>query len=947
MKLIRRTGVLTLTLSVSLALGCASTPRETNPRSMLRLKNNHELPYHGPVRLAVGLPDGSYRGPQGAGEVRSGVARVVASLPAESELVLSRVGPLQDHPFREGSFSIESSAARLDLSWAKERLGSLDLGLVVVPGTEAGPEDAVRAFEALPIDWTEGPGGVLTGAVRRDGYALELEAAPYGGGWLDVRARLVRADPASAPAYVALVRRVTSPGMSGVRQRFNGRVLDVADSPDVWERDFWYTHGVDWISWKAGRLSLAAVNGFAPVPTIQRNGAWAEGSHFYVWERTRREGDGLYLISEVAGPNPGQARSGYMPVTEYAPMRAGDAVEMRWRLALAPEAGAGWEESQLRAFAGYRAAEEAGGVVDLGVPGVVFGTSYFPYSTFAENFDFYRTPGLDKETWWPSSAEMWKGWRSYVPRMRTDLHIIRAMGFDRVRLHHLELLARMDRAEALAFLDFYTQTARELGLEVLADSEGPEEWIAQVAGRYRGIITGLELENEILIQGIKPGDAERWSALYRAAKRAAPETEVFLTTAGNHAMFERLRDLGVPFDRVGLHAYSHDLRWVEAFSSHALGTGGYASGLGKRATLGEFNWKGLTRLSPEARRKEFATIYETMLKSRAIPEFFQFHFQETLSVNPSISRSGIRHYETIALDRRPKPEALELMRLIREHARPGAPVREVSLELGEARIVDGRASVPFTVANRTQRELALELSALAFEGVEPRLASAERVTLRPGSQAEGRIEVRLAPGAVPGTYHHFVRAAYDGKAAYGWGVLSNPGAPEFEAEPVLEGRVVYPQGADVVERLVWTRPLAVAFGPDAPVLEMEMAYLVANTLQSATGRPVRLSSTADLPDSLLTRGTLVLVGTDRTNPLVGSAWAGSEAAQGVVQLHAAEGGAQWLLLAGRDREAVQAAATDFVLRYWKNAKDAAIRITGMEEGAALGNRAGVTNVDPP
>jgi hypothetical protein len=139
-----------------------------------------------------------------------------------------------------------------------------------------------------------------------------------------------------------------------------------------------------------------------------------------------------------------------------------------------------------------------------------------------------------------------------------------------------------------------------------------------------------------------------------------------------------------------------------------------------------------------------------------------------------------------------------------------------------------------------------------------------------------------------------------------------------------------------------------------PVLEMEMAYALANTLQAATGRPVHLSGAADIPDTLLANGTLFLVGTPATNPLVakmlGTARAAAvskgETGHGVV---IAGTGAQshWVVFTGSDKTAAEAAAADFILRYWPNAKDAALRLTGMERGAALGNKAGVTTVDPP
>lgn len=930
-----------------------SAAQQAQSGSALRVRNNHEFPYRGPVQFRTDLPDGTYSGAQSSGEVRSGVARVVTVIPAQAEATLSRTGPLRERPFRGGPFSVTASAGRLEVGWARERLGSLDLGLVVLPGTQAGPDDVGSAFRPLDLAWIEQPGGVLWGAAERDGYKLEVTALPYGGGWLDMRARLTRVAEAGGPAYVAVVRRMTTPGFGGAQLRFNGRVLDGANSPGTWSRDFWYTHGVDWISWKAGNRSFTAINGFAPVPTIKRDSTWVEGSHFYVWERTRSKGSDLYLISEVAGPNADQAKSGYMRVTPYAPMRQGDGVDLKWRLAVTESPSEQWEESQLHVFAGYRGIERATGSagsatrIDLGVPAVAFGTSYFPYSTFTENFDFYRTPGLDRETWWPFSAKMWSSWRAFVPQMRTDLHIIRAMGFEWVRLHHLELLQQMDRAEALAFLDFFTDAARERGLKILVDTEGPADWITLIASRYGDVITRYELENEVLIPGIKPADPARWTELYQATKRAAPHADVFLTSAGNHAMFERLRELGVPFDRVGLHAYKHGPEWMEAFSSHALGTGGYASDMGKPATLGEFNWKQFTRLAPEARRKEFIQVYENMLEPRGIPEFFQFHFQETIGVNPSISRSGVRHYETLSLDRRPKPEAIELMRLIRRYTRADAPVRELPVQVSEVAIRDERAEASFTVSNQTDRPLSLSLSTRAFGGIQPRLLTPATATLQAGQSLQGRVELRLTPDARPGTYHHFVQAAYGDQMSIGWGVVSNPAAPRFRPKVVLDGKVVYPQGTDVVTKLDWSRPLAVAFGPDAPVLEMEMAYMVGNTLQSATGRPVRISSTADLPDSLLARGNLVLVGTRQTNPLLQDVGTWGATDQGLVLLHDSKAGTQWLLLAGDTGQAVQAAATDFVLRYWPNAKDAAIRVTGMEKGAALGNKAGVTNPDPP
>jgi hypothetical protein len=939
----------TRVLAVLLAVGAGAVSRLD--AQTITVENHHELEYAGPVTLKVELPEGSYAGGQIRGEVRGGEARLVGSFPAGSEAVLTRTGALADAPFRAGALSVSASPSALALGWQGRGVGTLELGLAAIPDTTATSSDAIRGFHPLSVTWHDAPGGVLRGEATQDGYRVQLEAAPYGGGWMDLRARVTREGGSGEPSYLALVRRVTTPGISGGKHQLNGRVIPGVTTFDTWVTDFRYVHQTDWVSWKSGGVSFLNVNGFAPVPTIQRpDSSWATASHWYVWERSQREGDQVYLVSEISGPNAHQTRRGATAVSPYAALRVGDTVSLKSRLAVAEAPGTGWEESQLRVFAGYRLAHEApngsGTVVDLGVPSVLFGTAYMPYSTFTENFDYYRVPGQDQETYWPISPTMWAKWREFIPRMRTDMHIARAMGFEMLRPHHMELLQKMDRAESLAFLDFYMDQARQLGMKVMLDTEGPADWVAFQAKRYGDVIARYEIENEIVIQGVRPGSAERWTSLLNAARAADPTAQAFLTGAGNNDQFERMRELGVPIDRVGLHAYKHGPEWPEAFSSHVLGTAGYAADHGKEVTLGEFNWKELTRLSPEARRSMVETIYHQVLRPRAIPELVEFHLQETLSVNPSIQRQGIRHYEPLNLDRTPKPEGLELMQIIRANSAADAPVRELPVEISEVKLVNGRAAAPFQVTNHTGHAVSVRLAPESFGGLKPRLTGASTLRLAAGETARGTISLRLPAGAKPGAYHHFLKVDYGEKTAWGWGVASNPGAPRFDA-PVIPEHVVYPQGAEVVKRIDWTKPLAVAFGKDASVLELEMAYEVGQTLQAAIGRPVRISSTADLPAATAEAGTLILVGTPETNPMIETAPAGGVAGKGTVFLRTAPNGAQHLLLTGADKAAVEAAASDFVLRYWPHAKDSAIGRVGKVKGAALGNRAGVGAIDQP
>jgi hypothetical protein len=411
-------------------------------------------------------------------------------------------------------------------------------------------------------------------------------------------------------------------------------------------------------------------------------------------------------------------------------------------------------------------------------------------------------------------------------------------------------------------------------------------------------------------------------------------------------MFERLRMLGVPFDRVGLHAYKHGPQWIEAYTSHVLGTAGYASDIGRPMSLGEFNWKDLTKLSPEERRGVFAALWEAVLAPRAVPEVFHFQLQEQAAYNTTINGTSSRHYEPLGMDRRPKDEAFVTMQMIRKYGRPDAPVNVLPITVGEVRFAHGRAEVAFTVTNATGRPQSVAFSTASFDGTTTRLLTPARVPLAPQASVSGRVEVRLAGGAPVGTYHHFVVARAGDVTSIGWGVASNPGAPTFADTTVLGDRVTYTQGLNVVREVDWSRPLAVTFGDKATVLELEQAFQLANTLQAATGTPVRISSEKDLPDSLAQRGTVLLVGTAAASTLVRGTHTSVVSGKGTIALDR-RGERSYLVLTGADAKGVEAAVVELELRYWPNAKDAAVRIAGMEKGAALGNRKSGSSVDLP
>jgi hypothetical protein len=324
----------------------------------------------------------------------------------------------------------------------------------------------------------------------------------------------------------------------------------------------------------------------------------------------------------------------------------------------------------------------------------------------------------------------------------------------------------------------------------------------------------------------------------------------------------------------------------------------------------------------------------------------QFHFQETLFNNPAPSE-GIRHYETIYLDRRPKPEAYELMKLMRRYVRKDQPLSELPVRLSQIVLKDGKGRADFTIENKTGRKVTATLIPECFDGAKCRLDSPKTVTIAPAKTAKGALEIALRPEAQHGVYHYFLRVEYSGKTSYGWGFAENRGAPAFKLETAIPEFVEYPQGPSIVEKIDWSRPLCIAFGADSPVQEMEMAYYLHNTLQSATGVPILLCSTNDIPKDMLEKGNLILAGSAKSNPLVAKVSPQVNPGRGTVILHDAGNGRQWLLLTGDGPRPVEAAEAEIILRYWQTAKDSSIPIAGMEKGAAFGNRDAVGRVWVP
>ena len=105
----------------------------------------------------------------------------------------------------------------------------------------------------------------------------------------------------------------------------------------------------------------------------------------------------------------------------------------------------------------------------------------------------------------------------------------------------------------------------------------------------------------------------------------------------------------------------------------------------------------------------------------------------------------------------------------------------------------------------------------------------------------------------------------------------------------------------------------VVYGDDAPVLAVETAVAIAETLESASGREVSYLQISDAPPYAMTNGNLIIVGTAKSND-----WVTKK-----------NGATNVLTITGADSEAVEKAGMNFILSYWKNAKDSAARRVGL------------------
>jgi hypothetical protein len=566
----------------------------------------------------------------------------------------------------------------------------------------------------------------------------------------------------------------------------------------------------------------------------------------------------------------------------------------------------------------------------IGVPHTRFGTNYFPYSTLGENFDIKKLPGMDRDGYWALAADTVNKWQLFADDIRRDLRIAKTLGFELIRLHHLEIIYAdaIPKEKRFEYLDFFFGELRKLKLKALIDAKISAEDTAKLVKRYRNEIDGVEVDNEVLIFGINDDAPDYWKRVYNAVKEVAPEIPVHLTTHTNTGAFDRLEKLGVPFDKVGQHAYSDGLDSQPNMRGFALAAASYGRRVGKPPIITEWNWRFLTRMTPEDRAEVYAPIFENVLKTRSMPTMYQFQFNETLAMNPRVLK-GIRHYEQIWLSRRPKPEAFVLSGLIKKYAAPTHPNKLIDVEHSIVELdKNAKGTAEFKIANTSNRDLNLKISVESPANLQTNLQNGSTLRLKPNESKTVSVALQAlstddSPAPLPGFYHVFLRMEDGELLRYGWAEARFAGEPKFDKE--TKTNVIY--GDDALNFNL-NRPLSVVYGDKSPIQDVETASVLVNTLESATGRPVKIYELKDLPKER--RTALILVGTAKTNQLIASVSSKIpanllSAKQFAVRVD------DWLILSGADNLEAERAAMDWTLRFWKYAKDSGARRVGLIE----------------
>lgn len=811
-------------------------------------------------------------------------------------------------------------------------------------------EDFSATFQPASIEFERVSDGPVfdtwRGTADSEGLQLTIELRAFHDGFLDINFELKNVGAGKVrDVYAAVLTRwQQQPGPKERSVCYDNRIKTFSENEwtnfRAGESRNWYVQrGVDWIKTNfAQDISAAWFNEFSQSFTVhqeataKRPSRWVGANIPQIGHEAQTDGNDIFLLTEIARSN---LRSYAERLEDNRLVDPGESVGFSSRLSFQKKTQT--DEQVDNAFVAYASYAEQKDTADriqysIGVPHTRFGTNYFPYSTLGENFDIKKLPGMDRDGYWPAAADTVDRWQLFADDIRRDLRIAKTLGYELIRLHHLELLNNVDKAKRFDYLDFLFGEMRDLKLKVLFDAKVSAADTAELVKRYREDIVGVEVDNEVLIFGINDDAPDYWKRVYAAVKAVAPEIPVHLTGHTNTGAFDRLQKLGVPFDKIGQHAYADGLDSLPNMRGFSLAAASYGRRTGKEPIITEWNWRFLTRMTPEDRAKVYAPIFENVLKTRSMPVMYQFQFNESLAMNPRVLK-GIRHYEQIWLSRRPKPEAFVMSGLIQKYGAPDHPNKLVDVEQAVVNLdASGRGTAQFTVTNTSGRQTNLKMTVESPTNLQTGLQGDATLRLEPKESKTVRVALQAlptdgSPAPLPGFYHAFLRLEDGELLRYGWVEARLAGEPKIDAES--ETNVKY---APDVFSFKLDRPLAVVYGDGSPIQDVETAYAVVNALESATGRPVKIYELKDLPKN--DKCALVLIGTAATNELI------KRAAERVPPdiATAKQFGARvvdsnndWLVLSGTDNLDAERAAMDWTIRFWIYAKDAAARRVGLVE----------------
>ncbi|MBA3514581.1 MAG: hypothetical protein H0T77_09430, partial [Pyrinomonadaceae bacterium] len=327
--------------------------------------------------------------------------------------------------------------------------------------------DFASQFAAIPLSFEKSASGAVFDVWRaegtKSGLKLLVELQAYHTGFLDLNAHIENISASTTNVYAAAVCRWQQPQDSFRSLNYNNEIALLSnagwspfrgtdDTGTGDSRHMFIQRGVDWINTKfPTNASVLWLNDFAPSFTVhqaatdKRPGRYTGANSPQLGQEAQTADGSLYSITEIARSNTRYYLERFVP--NLLPP-AGEPLTFSSRLvfANAPVTDRRADEEFI-AYVGYDEqymSAPKSTQVSIGVPGVRFGTNYFPYSTLGENFTLQKLPGMDRAAYWPLAADTVTQWRLFADDIRRDLSIAKAMGFELIRLHHLELISPLD-----------------------------------------------------------------------------------------------------------------------------------------------------------------------------------------------------------------------------------------------------------------------------------------------------------------------------------------------------------------------------------------------------------------------------------------------------------------------------------------------------------------------